>query len=126
MRKRLVIGITVAAILVSSLFLVYWYDPGRAIWTKEGIVAAVHEHSDSMSGTSWNILVYIYQHNEMGFLVNTGYVALNGMGIEGHGNYCWNDGNGNCLNSPLSLRLNQTLTVVALNNGDFMITNRRL
>jgi len=126
MRKRLIIGTAVTAIMVSSLFLVYWYDPGRAIWTKEGTVAAVQEHWDSMSGTSWNVLVYIYQHNEMGFLVNTGYVALNGMGIEGHGNYCWNDGNGNCLNSPLSFRLNQTLTVVAMNNGDFVITNRQL
>jgi len=27
MRKRLIIGITVTAITVSSLFLVYWYDP---------------------------------------------------------------------------------------------------
>ena len=64
---------------MSSLFLVYWYDPGRVLWTKDGTVAAVHEYSDSMSGTSWNVLVYIYQHNEMGFLVNSGYVALNGM-----------------------------------------------
>src|SRR5713226_10495427 len=79
-----------------------------------------------MSGTSWNVLVYIYQQNEMGFLVNTGYVALNGMGIQRHGNYCWNDGNGNCLNSPLSFRLNQTPTVVAMNNGDFMIRNHQL
>ena len=46
----------------------------------------VHEYSDSMSGTSWNVLVYIYQHDEMGFLVNTGYVALNGVGIESPGN----------------------------------------
>jgi len=36
-----------------------------------------------MSGTSWNVLVYIYQQNEMGFLVNTGYVALNGMAFRG-------------------------------------------
>jgi hypothetical protein len=70
-----------------------------------------------MSGTGWNVLVHIYQQNEMGFLVNTGYVALNGTGTEGHGNYRWNDGNGNCLNSRLSFRLNQTLTVLALNNG---------
>jgi hypothetical protein len=111
---------------VSSLFLVYWYDPGRGIWTKDGTVAAVVEYSDSMSGTSWNVLVYIYQHDEMGFLVNTGYVPLDGMGIESHGNYCWNDGNGNCLNSPLSFRLNETLTVVALSNGDFVIRNRQL
>jgi len=66
-----------------------------------------------MSGTGWNVLVHIYQQNEMGFLVNTSYVVLNGMGTEGHGNYCWNDGNGNCL------------TVLALNNGDFMIRNRQ-
>lgn len=126
MRKRLIIGVAVTAIIVSSLFLVYWYHPGRVIWTKDGTVAAVHEYLDSMSGTSWNVLVYVYQQNELGFLVNTGYVALNGMGIEGHGNYCWNDGNGNCFNSPLSFRLNETLTVVALNNGDFMIGNRQL
>jgi len=125
MRKRLIIGIAVMAIIMSSLFLVYWYDPGRVIWTKDGTVAALHEYSDSMSGTSWNVLVYIYQHNEMGFLVNTGYIALNGIGIEGHGNYCWSDGDGNCLNSPLSFRLNETLTVDALNNGDFMISNRK-
>jgi hypothetical protein len=92
---------------MSSLFLVYWYDPGRVLWTKDGTIAAVHEYSDSTSGTSWS--VYIYQHNEMGFLVNTGYVALNGMGIQSHGNYCWNDGNGNCLNSPLSFRLTKLL-----------------
>jgi len=111
---------------MSSLFLVYCYNPGRVIWTKDGTVAAVHEYSDSMSGTSWNVLVYIYQQNEMDFLLNTGYVALNGMGIESHGNYCWNDGNGKCLISPLSFRLNQTLTVVALSNGDFVIGNRQL
>ena len=27
----------------------------------------------------------------MGFLMNPGYVALNAMGIEGHGNCCRND-----------------------------------
>ena len=126
MRKRLIIGMAITAIMVSSLFLVYWYDPSRAIWTKDGTVAAVHEYSGSTSGTSWNVLVYIYQQNELGSLVNTGYVALNGMGVEGHGNYCWNDGSDGCLNSPLSFRLNQTLTVEALNNGDFMIMNRQL
>jgi hypothetical protein len=125
-RRRLIIGIAATAIIVSGLLLVYWYDPGRVIWTKDGTVTAVHEYSDTMSGTSWNVLVYIYQQNEMGSLVNTGYVALNGMGIEGHGNYCWNDGNGNCLNAPLSFRLNQTLTVAALNNGNFMLKNRQL
>jgi hypothetical protein len=125
MRKRLITGIAVTSIIVSGLFLVYWYDPGRVIWTRDGTVAAVHEYSDSISRTSWNVLVYIYQHNEMGFLVNTGYVALNGMGTESHGNYCWNDGNGNCLSSPLSFRLNQTLTVLALNNGAFMIKNQQ-
>lgn len=112
--------------MVSSLFLVYWYDPGRAIWSKDGTVAAIHEYSDSTSERSWNVLVYIYQQNEIGSLVNTGYVALNGIGVEGHGNYCWNDGNGGCLSSPLSFRLNQTLTIEALNNGDFMIMNRQL
>jgi hypothetical protein len=126
MRKGFIIGMAVTAIIVSSLFLVYWYDPGRVIWTKDGTVAAVHHQADSNNGTNWNVLVYIYQQNDMGYLVNTGYVALNGMGIEGHGNYCWNDGNGNCLNSPSSFRLNQTLTVVAMNNGDFMISNRQL
>ena len=79
-----------------------------------------------MSGTSWNALVYIYQQNEMGFLVNTGYVPLNGMGIEGLGNYCWNDGNGNCLNASVSFRLNETLTVSALNNGNFMLEKRQV
>ncbi len=79
-----------------------------------------------MSGTSWNVLVYIYQQNEMDFLLNTGYVALNGMVIEGYGNCCWNDRNGNCLNSPLSFRPNQTFTVVAVNNGDSVITSRQL
>jgi hypothetical protein len=125
-RKRLIIGIAVTTIMVSSLFLALWYDPGRAIWTRDGTVAAVHEYSDSISRTSWNVLVYIHQQSEMGFLVNTGYVALNGMGIQGHGNYCWNNGNGNCLSSPLSFRLNQTLTVVAMNNGDFIIKNRQV
>src|SRR5260370_8115854 len=86
----------------------------------------VHEYSDSTSGTGWNVLVYIYQHDEMGFLVNTGYVALNGMGIQGHGNYCWNDGNGNCLNSTLSFRLTQTLTVVPMINVDLLIMNPHL
>ena len=112
-------------IVLSSLFLVYWFDPGRAIWAKDGIVAAVQEQSGSNGGTNWNVLVYIYQQNDMGYLVNTGYVALNGLGTQGHGNYCWNDGNGNCLYSPLSFRLNETLTVDTLNNGDFMISNRQ-
>jgi hypothetical protein len=71
-------------------------------------------------------LVYVYEQSDMGYLVNTGYVALNGLGIQGRGNYCWDNGNGNCLSSPLSFRLNQTLRVVALNNGDFIIKNRQL
>jgi hypothetical protein len=126
MRKRLGIRIVVTAIIMSSLFLVYWFNPGRVVWTKEGTVAAVHQQTDSNNVPNWNVLVYIYQQNDMGYLVNTGYVALNGMGIAGHGNYCWNDGNGNCLSSPLSFRLNQTLRVVAMNNGDFLISNRQL
>ncbi len=126
MRRRLTIRIAVPVIIVSSLFFVHWYDPGRAIWTKDGTVATVHQQSDSNIGTNWNVFVYIYQQNEMGFLVNTGYIALNGMGVEGHGNYCWDNGSGNCLNSPLSFRLNQTLTVVASNNGDFKISNRQV
>ena len=126
MRKGLTMGIAVLAIVVSSLFLTYWYDPARVMWTKDGAVTAVHQYSDSSSGTNWNVLVYIYQQDDMGYIVNTGFVALNGLGIHGHGNYCWNDGSGGCLNSPLSFRLNQTLTVEALNNGDFMIMNRQL
>ena len=111
---------------MSSLLLVYWYNPGRVVWTKDGTVAAVHQQTNSNNVPNWNVLVYIYQQNDIGYLVNTGYVALNGMGIASHGNYCWNDGNGSCLSSPLSFRLNQTLTVVAMNNGDFLISNRQL
>jgi hypothetical protein len=125
-RKRLIIGIAVAAITVSSLFLVYLYNPGRVAWTRDGTVTAVHQYSDSNSGTNWNVLVYIYRQNDMGYLVNTGYIPLNGLGTQGHGNYCWDDGNGGCLNAPLSFRLNQTLTVEALNNGNFVIRNRQL
>ena len=60
----------------------------------------------------------------MGYPVNTGYIALNGVGTLGHGNCCWNDGNGDYLNVPLSFRLNQTLSVEALNNGSFVLRNR--
>lgn len=120
------IGIALIAIVLSFLSLSYWFDPGRVIWTKNGTVAAVHQYSDPGSETSWNVLVYIYQQNDMGYLVNTGYVALNGLGISGHGNYCWNSGNGNCLNAPLSFRLNETLSVEALNDGNFMVKNRQL
>jgi hypothetical protein len=91
----------------------------------DGTVAAVHQQSDSNNGTNYNVLVYIYQQNDMGYLVNTGYVALNGHGIQGRGNYCWDNGSGQCLNVPLSFRLNQTLTVEALNDGNFMIRNRQ-
>ena len=114
------------AIIVSSLFLVYWCEPGRVIWTKDGTVAAVHQYQDSNTGTNWNVLVYTYQQNDMGYLVNTGYVALNGPGTQGHGNYCWNDGNGKCLTAPLGFSLNQTLAVDALNDGNFMLKNRQL
>jgi len=120
------IGITVLAIVLSSLSLTYWLDPGRVIWTKDGTVTAVHQYSDPNGGTNWNVLVYIYQQNDMGYLVNTGYVPLNGLGTQGHGNYCWDDGTSNCLNAPLSFRLNETLSVAALNNGNFMLKNRQL
>ena len=115
----------ILAVLMTSLFLTYWFDPGRVMWTKDGTVAAVHQYSNSNNGVNWNVLVYIYQQNDMGFLVNTGYVALNGLGTQGHGNYCWNDGKGKCLNAPLSFRPNETLTVAALNNGNFMLKNRQ-
>ena len=112
--------------MLSSFFLVYWTYPGRVVWTKDGIVMAVHEESNSNNGTNWNVLVYIYQQTSMGYLVNTGYVALNGLGTPGHGNYCWDKGNGRCLNAPLNFSSNQALTVEALNNGNFMIINRQL
>ena len=113
-------------VVTTSLFLTYWFDPGRVIWTKNGTVAAVHQYSDSNSGANWNVLVYIYQQNDMGYLVNTGFVALNGLGIPGHGNFCWNDGHSSCLGRPLGFSLNQTLTVEALKNGNFMLKNRQL
>ena len=119
------IGIALLAIVLSFLSLSYWFDPGRVIWTKNGTVAAVHQYSDPGGGTNWNVLVYIYQQNDIGYLVNTGYVALNGLGTQGHGNYCWNSGSGNCLNAPLRFRLNETLSVAALNNGNFMVKNRQ-
>ena len=65
---------------MTSLFLTYWFDPSRVMWTKDGTVAAVHQSPDSNTGTNWNVLVYIYQQNDMGYIVNTGYVALNGPG----------------------------------------------
>jgi hypothetical protein len=37
------------------------------MWTKDGTVATVHEHSSSMTRSSWNDLVYICQQNETGF-----------------------------------------------------------
>ena len=110
--------------MVSGLFFVYWTNPGRVVWTKDGIVTAVHQQPNSNSGTNWNVLVYIYQQTSMGYIVNTGYVALNGLGTPGHGNYCWDNGNGSCLNAPLSFSSNQALTVEALNSGNFRIINR--
>lgn len=77
-------------------------------------------------GTNWNVLVYIYQQNDMGYLVNTGYVALNGPGTTGNGNYCWDDGHNNCLSTPLNFNMNQALTVEAMNNGNFMLKSRQL
>ncbi len=126
MRRRRIIGVTVLAIALSSLLLAYWFDPNRVIWTKDGTVATVHQYSSSNSGTNWNVLVFIYQQNNLGYLVDTGYVALNGPGTAGHGNFCWNDGNGSCLKMPLGFSLNQTVTVDALNDGNFMIRNRQL
>lgn len=121
----MVIGISVLAVVISSLFLVYWFDPGRVIWTRDGIVIAVHQQSDSNLGTNWNVLVYIYQQSDNGYLVNTGSLALNGQGTQGHGNYCWDNGNGSCLTAALSFSPNEALTVEALNNGNFMIINRQ-
>lgn len=112
--------------MLSSLFLVYWTSPTRVVWTKDGIVTAVHQEPSSNSGTSWNVLVYIYQQTSMGYIVNTGYIALNGLGTTGHGNYCWDNGKGSCLTTPLNFDPNQALTVEALNNGNFMIIIRQL
>jgi hypothetical protein len=111
---------------LSSLFLVYWIDPYRVIWARNGTVATVHQYLDANSVPNWNVLVFIYQQDQNGYLVDTGYVALNGPGTLGRGNFCWADSSNSCLNSSLSFDLNQTLLVHALNNGDFMITNRPL
>lgn len=123
MKKRLTIGIAVLTIIVSSFFLAYWLDPNRVIWAKDGKVTAVHEYSDSSSATNWNVLVFIFQQNDNGYLVNNGFVALNGQGTLGHGNFCWDNGHNDCLSTPLNFSLNQTLTVEALNNGEFMLKN---
>ena len=64
---------------------------------------------DSNSGTSCNVLVYIYQRNDMGYLVNTGFVALNGLGTLGHADFCWNDEHDGCLATPPGFSLNQPL-----------------
>jgi hypothetical protein len=125
MRRRSLAGIAVLAVALSSLLLAYWFDPNRVIWTRDGTVATVHQYTDSKNVTNWNVLVFIYQRNSMGYLADTGYISLNGPGTEGHGNYCWNDGNRNCLNVPLGFSLNQTLTIDALNDGNFMIRNRQ-
>jgi hypothetical protein len=96
------------------------------IWTRDGIVAVVHQYGDPNSGTIWNVLVYIYEQNYMGYLVNTGYVALNGPGTLGHGNFCWGNSSNSCLNSPLKFAINQTLIVKALNDGSFMVTSHQV
>jgi len=96
------------------------------IWARNGTVATVHQYLDANNVPNWNVLVFIYLQDQNGYLVDTGYVALNGPGTLARGNFCWVDGSNSCLNSPLSFDLNQTLTVHALNNGDFMVTNRPL
>ena len=111
---------------MTGLILAFWFDPGRVTWTKNGTVVAAHQYTDSSAETNWNVLVYIYQQSDLGYLVNTGYVALNGPGTANHGNYCWNDGNNKCLSTPQSFNMNQTLTVEALNNGNFVIKNHQL
>ncbi len=126
MRRRRIAGIAVLAVVLSSLLLAYWFYPNRVIWNKDGTVATVHQYSDSSNVTNWNVLVFTYQKNDMGYLADTSYISLNGPGTGGHGNFCWNDGNGNCLKGPLSFSLNQTLSVDALNDGNFMISNRQL
>jgi len=50
-------------------------------------VAAVHEYSAPNSGTNWNLLVYVYEQSDLGYFVNTGCFALNGLGSQGQGNY---------------------------------------
>jgi len=125
MRRRRIVGIAILAIVTSSLVLAYWFDPNRVIWTRKGTVATVHQFLGSNNLTSWNVLVFVYQQNDRGYLVDTGYLALNGPGTAGHRNFCWNDGNGGCLKVPLNFSLNQTLTVDALNDGNFMIRNRQ-
>src|SRR5919109_1847984 len=117
MRRRLLIGTAVMAIVLSGLFVVYWLDPNRVIWTRDGTVATVHQYADPKNVPNWNVLVFIYQTNNNGFLTDTGYVALNGAGTPDHGNFCWSDGSDTCLDSPLTFSVNQTLTVTALNNG---------
>ena len=53
--------------MVSSLFLVYRYDPGEQYGPKTEDVASVHEYSSSMTETSRNVLVCTYQRNGMGW-----------------------------------------------------------
>jgi len=114
------------AIVLPSVFLVYWLDPNRVIWSKAGTVTAVHQSMNISNDANWNAFVYIYEQNVNGYLVNTGYIALNGPGTLSHGNFCWDSGNGTCLSTPLTLAANQTVTVKALNNGNFMLKNRQL
>ena len=125
MRRRRIAAIVVLAVVLPSLLLAYWFDPNRVIWTKDGTVATVHQYSNSNNLTNWNVLVFTYQQSSVGSLVNTGYLALNGPGTQGHGNYCWNDGNGGCLKTPLGFSLNQSLAIDALNDGSFVIQNRQ-
>jgi len=113
------------ALVLPSLFLVYWLDPNRVIWSKDGTVVAVHQSMNTSNDAKWNALVYIYEQNVNGYLVNTGYIALNGAGTLNRGNFCWSDGHNSCLGTPLGFSLNQTLTVEALNNGNFMLKNRQ-
>ena len=116
----------VLAVVLVSLFLAYWLDPNRVVWTRNGTVATFRQYSDPSNEPEWNVLVFIYQTNQAGFLVDTGYIALNGAGTFGHGNFCWTNGSNSCLGSTLTFGLNQTLTVEALNDGNFMINNHQL
>src|SRR5690242_1538392 len=111
MKKRHFIGVAVLAIVLSSVFLVYWLDPQRVIWSKDGVVTSAHQSTNPSNGANWNALVYIFEQKVNGYLVDTGFIALNGPGIQDRGNFCWDSGNGTCLNVPLPLATNQTVTV---------------
>ena len=85
------VAIAVNAVVLSSLFLVYWFNPGEMNQDRNCCWGLINSLGFSRRDML-DILSHIVQQNDLRIPRETGYFQLDGLSTYGHGNYRWNDG----------------------------------